>query len=241
MAMGERKKETIYSKKQIEELILGSSKTRISDVSIHKRINKMIASGELYRIGSGQYAFEKKAKLDYSLGYEASMQALDKLKGRFGKGARFIVYESTLLNLFLNHLITRPTVIVEAERDLAETAFWLLKEEGFKSVLLNPSEEENYRYNPYDGSGIIVKAMVSKAPIDGKRHRTTIEKLLVDIVCDKTLGMFYEGAEVPCMVEYILQDYAVRLDSVRNYAKRRHCLDKLIECVPQEWKGAFPD
>ena len=83
--------------------------------------------------------------------------------------------------------------------------------------------------------------MVSKSPIDNKHHKITIEKLIVDIVCDKTLNMFYEESETPYMVETILKNYAVKFDSIRNYAKRRHCLEKFIIYVPEELKGVFRD
>lgn len=241
LIMEKGNKAAIYTKEEIRAFILDSSKTKISDVAVHKRINKMIALGRLSRIGNGQYTFASKPRFDYELASSASLEALHKLDERFGKGVRFVVYESTLLNRFLNHLIARPTVIAEVEKDLAETVFWFLKENGAANVLLNPSENENYFYNPYDGSGIIVKAMVSKSPIDEKNHKITIEKLVVDIVADKTLHMFYEGAEVPRMVEDILKDYAVKLDSVRNYAKRRHCLDRFANLVPEDLKEAFYD
>ena len=234
-------KEKIYSKEELTYIILNSSKKDISDVAIHKRINKMIISGELVRVGNGQYAFTNKKKFDYSITSDASLNILNKLEERFDKSSRYIIYESTLLNIFLNHLIGRPTIIVEVEKDLVELVFWFLKEEGFKNVLLNPSENENYIYNPYDGSGIIIKTMVSKSPIYNKHHKITIEKLVVDIVIDKTLNMFYEGAEIPYMVEEILRNYAVKFDSIRNYAKRRHCLDRFIKYVPEELKGVFYD
>ena len=234
-------KEKIYSKEQIKRIILDSSKGNISDVAIHKRINKMIASGELSRVGNGQYAFYNKKKFGYLLMNNVSLEILNKLEHRFDKSSKYIVYESTILNMFLNHLIARPTVIVEVENDLVESLFWYLKEEGFKNVLLNPSENENYIYNPYDGSGVIIKTMVSKSPIDNKHHKITLEKLIVDVVCDKTLNMFFEGAEIPLMVENILMNYAVKYDSVRNYAKRRHCFEKFMKYVPDELKGSFND
>lgn len=232
-------KEKRYSKEQIKGIILNSSKGNISDVAIYKRINKMIASGELSRVGNGQYAFYNKKRFDYLLINNASLEILNKLEYRFDKSAKYIVYESNVLNMFLNHLIARPTVIVEAEKDLVESMFWFLKEEGFKNILLNPTENENYIYNPYDGSGVIIKTMVSKSPINNKRHKITLEKLVVDIVCDKTLNMFFEGAEIPLMVENILNNYAVKYDSVRNYTKRRHCFDRFMKYVPDELKGAI--
>ncbi len=66
-----------------------------------------------------------------------------------------------------------------------------------------------------------------------------IEKLLVDLVSDKTLNMFYEGAEIPLMLDEIFHCYSLKLDSVRNYAKRRHCLDKLVACLPDNMKDMF--
>lgn len=234
-------KEKLYSKEQIKNIILDSSKGNISDVAIHKRINKMISSGELSRVGNGQYVFYDKKKFDYLITNNSSLEILDKLEHGFDKSSKYIIYESTMLNMFLNHLIARPTVIVETEKDLAESMFWFLKQEGFKNVLLNPTENENYIYNPYDGSGVIIKTMVSKSPIDNKHHKITLEKLVVDIICDKTLNMFFEGAEIPLMVENILMNYAVKYDSVRNYAKRRHCFDKFMKYVPDELKGLFND
>lgn len=234
-------KEKLYSKEQIEKIILDSSREKISNVSIHKRINKMIDSGKLSRIGIGQYIFCDKKRFNYVLSNNVSLEILNKLERRFEKSSIYVVYETTILNMFLNHLIARPTIIVEVEKKLVESIFWFLKEEGFKNVLLNPSENENYIYNPYDGSGVIVKTMVSKSPIDNKHHKITLEKLVVDIVCDKTFNMFFEGAEVTNMVKDILMNYAVKFDSVRNYAKRRHCFDQFMKYVPDELKGVLDD
>lgn len=230
-------KENVYSREELINIISNDSK--LCSAAIYKRIDKMITSGELIRVGSGQYVFASKKIFDYSLTSNVSLKILNKLEKRFDRSAKYIIYESTLLNMFLNHLIGRPTIIVEVEKDLTESVFWFLKEEGFKNILLNPSENDNYMYNPYDGSGVIIKTMVSKSPIDNKHHKITIEKLLVDIVCDKILNMFYEGAEIHHMVDDILKNYAVKFDSVRNYAKRRHCFDRFIKYVPEELKESI--
>ena len=226
-------KNKIYTKEAIDKIAdVAVQINEISNAAIHKRINKMIALDGLSRVGNGQYLFNGKKKFDYDLTNAISINVFSKLNKKLDKSAKYIVYESTILNTFLNHLIGRATIIVEVEKELVESVFWFLKEEGFKNILLNPSENENYIYNPYDGSGIIIKTMVSKSPINNKHHKITIEKLVVDIICDKTLNMFFEGAEIPNMVEDILKNYAVKFDSVRNYAKRRHGLEKLICYYP---------
>lgn len=239
IAMEVKDKDNIYSRKELTEIL--SKESKLSNSGLYKRIDKMIARGELSRVGSGQYSFKHKHSFDYSVMNDISKSILEKLEKRFDKSSRYILYESSLLNVFLNHLIGRSTIILEVEKELVETIFWFLKEEGFNNVLLNPSENDNYIYNPYDGSGIIVKTMVSKAPIDNKHHKITIEKLIVDIVCDKTLNMFYEDSEIPHMVEDIVGNYNLKYDSIKNYAKRRHSLDKFLNCIPEGFKEAFYD
>ena len=230
-------KENIYSRKELTKII--SKESCLCSSAIYKRINKMIAYRELVRIANDQYVFSNKKIFDYSIVSNVSLKVFDKLKTKLDKGAKYIIYETTLLNMFLNHLIGKSTIIVEVEKELLESVFWFLKEEGFKYVLLNPAENDNYIYNSYDGSCIIIKSLISKSPIDNKSHKTTIEKLVVDIVCDKTLNMFFEGAEISYMVEEILNNYAVKFDSVRNYAKRRHSLDRFVNHVPEELKETF--
>ena len=112
---------------------------------------------------------------------------------------------------------------------------------GFKNVLLKPDENENYIYNPFNGEGVIVKSLVSKSPINKKEHKTTIEKLVVDIVTDKTINMFFEEAEKKDVVSNIFEKYALKFDSVRNYAKRRHSLDRFLDYVPVKYISLFYD
>jgi|GEM_PF-1434191 len=234
-------KEKIITKSELTNKICSGLASPISGVAIHKRINKMLKERKLARIGRGRYIEIKKHYFSYTLQRDVANDVLKVLQSHLHFTAKYVIYETSLLNLFLNHLIARSTIIVEVEKDLTHSVFWLLKDNGFSCVLLNPNSDENYFYNSYDGSGIIVKTMVSKAPIDNKNHRITIEKLMVDMVCDKTTNMFYEGAEIPNMLEDIVDSYAIKFDSVRNYAKRRHCLDRFIDHLPDEMKGLFND
>ena len=227
------------TREEMKSIVTGG--ISLSTAGEYKRINKLIELGEIFRIGNGCYAVgSKNAQIfSYELVYEMSKDIEKKIKNHFVEDLRFVIYETTMLNTFLNHLLAHPTIIVEIEKHFLETLFWFLKEEGFQNVLLNPSENENYIYNPVDGTCVIVKPLVSKSPIDNKTHRITIEKLLVDFVCDKTLNMFFEGAEMPYIFEEIFSDYILKFDTIRNYAKRRHCLEKLLSVVPDEYKKFF--
>lgn len=235
------RKDIYFSKDELISNIFDSNNSALSKAGIYKRIKKMITNKNLQRISKGMYTYTSKEEFIYKVDSAVGLKVLRILKKNYYTDSRYIVYDSNVLNMFLNHLIANNTIIIEVEKDLVESVFWCLKDNGFKNVLLNPSENENYLYNPYNGSGIIVKTMVSKAPIDNKKHRITIEKLIVDIICDETLKMFYEGAEIQTMIEEILNNYIVKYDSVRNYAKRRNCYEKLLQLLPEKVKGAFND
>ena len=234
------KKEKIiktYTKEEIEHYFLEEAGKKMNEAAIYKRINKLIDSGTLIRIGQGLYCFSDKKRYDYSLEDSLSYQVLDLLKTSFPNNLEYIIYESTILNEFLNHLLAHSVTIVEVPKNYAEDIFWKLQESGFKDVMLNPTDDERYKYNP----SIIVKNMVTKSPIRLKEHKITIEKLIVDIVCDNLLNQFYEGAERQYMIRDIFDKYAVKYDSVKNYAKRRKAFDELIKYIPKEERSYFDD
>ena len=221
----------IYTKDELAKFITKNSKIEISDVTIYKRINKMISHNELSRINNGEYIFTNKKQYSYDLTSEISKKVLSITEENFDKSTKFIVYESTILNEFLNHLIAKSTTIIEIEKNLMEQEFWLLKENGYQNVLLNPNDNENYIYNSYDGNCIIIKPLISKAPINHKEHKISIEKLIVDIICDKTTNLFYENSEIQGIFEYITKTYSFKYDTIYNYAKRRHCYEKVIKYI----------
>lgn len=239
IGMEKTEKIRTLTKEEMRNIVTGG--IAISNAATYKRINKMISDGKISRVATGQYTLDSKERFSYSLESKTANKVFNCLTKKLNKSANFIVYESTLLNLFLNHLIANSTVIVEVEKDLLEQIYWLLKDEGFKNVLLKPDENENYIYNPFNGEGVIVKSLVSKSPINKKEHKTTIEKLVVDIVIDKTINMFFEEAEKKDVVSNIFEKYAIKFDSVRNYAKRRHSLDRFLDYVPVKYISLFYD
>ena len=226
-----------YTKEEIEQYVLNEAGKEMNEAAIYKRINKLLDSGVLVRIGQGLYCFSDKRKYDYSFEEPISYQVLDVLNKSFPNNLEYIVYESTILNEFLNHLLAHSVTIIEVPKNYAEDIFWALQESGFKDVMLNPTSDERYKYNP----SIIIKNMVTKAPIKLKEHKITIEKLVVDIICDNLLNQFYEGAEKQRMIKEIFDKYAVKYDSVKNYAKRRKAFDELIKYIPKEERSYFDD
>ena len=225
-----------YTKKEIEQYVYEIAGKEMNQAAVYKRINRLIRSGAIARVGQGLYCFSDKKQYDYALETPLSRKVLNFLRVSY-PNLEFVIYESTILNEFLNHLLAHSITIVEAKKGYSENIFWKLQELGFKGVMLNPTDDERYRYDP----SIIVKNMVSKSPIQAKKNKITIEKLAVDIICDNLLNQFYQGAEKAHMIEEIFDKYALKYDSIKNYAKRRSAFDLFLKYVPEEERNHFDD
>ena len=230
-------KNTIIDNQTLYHVLNERSNHSLCRSAFYKNVAKLIESKRLLRMGKGKYVFSSAHNFRYTLECDLSNQVLATMKSCFDDRIPYVVYESTLLNRFLNHLIAHPTVIVEAPKAYVDDLFWTLKASGYKDVLVDPSDDDRYRYEPR----IIIKTMVSKAPINGKEHAITAEKLIVDIVCDKVLKQFYESSEIPTMIESLFEQNSVRIDTVRTYAKRRNAYALLLQCLSSGDKHRFND
>ena len=227
-------KELRLSKPVLSKRIQQEAGKKMNDSSFFARLQKKTKAGELVRVGKGLYAPSNLPVFDYELFLPVAQEVHSFLMKEFWGRVDFAVYETTLLNRFLNHLLAIGTTIVDAPRRDAQIIFYELQDHGFQNVLLNPTEEENFRYNMHDNRTIIVKSTSSRSPIDKKRGMILLEKLLVDIVFDKRLHYFFEGAEIGPMVEEITTSYSLDYAKVRTYAKRRGCYELLLRYIPEE-------
>jgi hypothetical protein len=89
---------------------------------------------------------------------------------------------------------------------------------------------------------IVVKRLVSEAPVTKVDDVTVprLEKILVDIVRDKNLFGFLEGAETYHIYKSATDRYHVQLDTLLRYASRRGVKDDVVMILRQitgnEWQ-----
>ncbi len=229
----------IYSTEDLMNLILKSN-PKYKSSSLYNKIEEMENNGEIIRIGKAQYIFAKRKSFNNEIEGNIAKKVDKLMKNNYSSNFEYVIYETaTALNQFLNHLINRNVVILEVDKFFLDHVFNTLKYAGYKSILMNPSKEDVFRYIEEDS--IILLPLISKSPIDKKNKRTTIEKLAIDMICSTTLNCFYEGAELPDIIKDILFNYKVRYDTLKNYAKRRHALDKLKLLVPKTMEMMFND
>ena len=99
--------------------------------------------------------------------YEPSYSDLAReLKNKVGQQfpyIRFTVFETVLMNEFLNHLIAQNTVFLQIDKDINLFIFRYLQEAGYQRLLYKPSKKNLDLYWAKDS--IIIMDLVSKAPL----------------------------------------------------------------------------
>lgn len=134
------------------------------------------------------------------------------------------------------HQSNKHFILVEVEKDSAESVFLSLKEQNNK-VFLNPNLEMLEQYISNITQPIIIKFLVSESPLQKiKKYKTiTLEKVLVDIYCDEDLFFFYQGKEKRNIFNNAYEKYTINNTKLLRYASRRgrkeeikNYLDKII-------------
>jgi hypothetical protein len=176
--------------------------------------------GVLNRIGRGKFTFNE-GKI-YLPEISSKIKSIYyKLKKQFPY-LTICLWHTSVFNEFMIHQPGRFYIIIEAERESIESVFFFLKETQY-SVFLDPSRDIIDRYISEMNETLIVKTLVSEAPlqnIEGVKT-TTIEKMLVDIFCDDVIFSAQQGSEMRSIFNDAYKKYIVNENRILRYADRR--------------------
>lgn len=128
--------------------------------------------------------------------------------------------------------------ILEVEKEVMESVFYALKEQG-KEVFLDPSEEIISKYVMDSKEPIIISRLTTEAPTQQVENISTVtlEKILVDLFCDEKLFGTYQGAELERIYRSAFEKYTVSNSKLLRYANRRNKkndIEQLIEKITKE-------
>src|SRR5690606_1168400 len=133
-----------------------------SDNTINMYLSKLKKEGIINAPSRGIY------ELDSSTPFQPNISTT--LKRIFNKIKRefpyisFCVWDTVWLNDFMRHQPVKHYIIVEVEKDAAESLFTCLTE-TIKNVFFNPDEEMFNRYIHNHDGVLIVKNMVAESPL----------------------------------------------------------------------------
>jgi len=176
--------------------------------------------GVLQRVGRGLYTLGEEI-----IFYPEITNSIKSLYKRINKDfpfANFCIWHTSSLNKFMRHQPARFQLMLDVERDASESVFYFIKE-IYPNVFLNPNEEIYNKYISGKKDCIIISNLVSEAPtqeIYGVKT-ATIEKILVDIYCDKIIYSTFQGYEMKNIFYNAFNNYTININTLLRYAQRR--------------------
>ena len=216
---------------------LKSLKSGLSESSYHWAISGLVRDGALIREGYDSYALPSDSpREEYFPVYSDTVNELIRLVDDRYPHVLFTVFETVLMNEFLNHLIAQNSIFIQVEKESSIYIFRFLQEHGYQNVMYKPSKKEFALY--WSKDCIIVTDMVSEAPLrTDQPHAIMLEKMLVDMLADKLILTTYSKAEYQDVIEKAQSRY--RLDKVRmlRYSRRRNRRDTMKIYL----EGSLPD
>ena len=188
------------------------------------QVSELVKAGSLTRVANGLFAMSNKRTYLPELSQQA--KTVSKYLYEQFPLLTFCLYESSHISPLQHHLAYTNTIFVETAREGKETVFHSLTDK-YKQVFLSPTQKEMDLYLDPNKQNIFVKPLVSEAPLQGKTTIKVpkIEKLLVDIYCDKDF-FYLQGAEYDYIWENAFSLYNINTSTLLRYATRRGVKDE---------------
>jgi len=178
--------------------------------------------GILHRVSRGIYSLSPKEKKQYTPEVNRSIKNLAGIVQNTFPYIDTCVWSTKWVNEFMLHQPGRFYTILEIEKDAMESVFYELSNQR-KEVFLDPSEEIINKYIINAKEPIIITRLITEAPTSKTNNviTTTLEKMLVDLICDPDLYGTYQGAEMKRIYNTAFERYHVNESKMLRYASRR--------------------
>ena len=193
-----------------------------SEAAINLALNLMLKNGELIKESWGTYLLPRQKKRHFIPVPDKEIRDIHQLLKDAFPYTDICVWNPQIIVPFMQHIPNLNLLMVEVERIGMEPTFHLLQEKvSDRRVVFNPSSEDYARYVPGFPS-IIVKPLVSQAPLInfGGINMPSLEKVMVDITGDVAFS-FAQGAELYSIFENLLSSFVVNYKALYRYADRR--------------------
>lgn len=222
-------------------------------------MNTMVTISELQRVGMYPMAISrsvKKQKLgNYGYGFyqahpnvltfdeDTVMAQIHTLLKSFPLPPKNVIFCSSSLNFCINQQISSPTYLVEVEKEYLFSVFESLKSIfPNRVVLFRPNQEDKLNY--WRPGAIYIIELFKRSPLD-PNGRMSIEKLVVDLLCDEDLYSFYSGIDIEYALDTLCSRYVINYRTLFAYASRKGkrdlVLKRIRQYIPSEILGIVED
>jgi hypothetical protein len=191
----------------------------------------------------GIYALADVRRRPFVPFFDKEMQDLESVVRENFRFVRFCVWSSSDIKRFSHYVVNLDVIYVDVEREAVEPVFaFLLNANTERRVFLNPSNDD-YTYYIYGKPAIVVRTLVSEAPViaySGDSNRLSLEKLLVDIAVDKDFVSFHDYESLR-FYRNAMDACIVNETKLLRYAKRRGCREKIKDIFDTALKNEILD
>ena len=193
----------------------------LNDSTFRWRIHQLKAKKIITPITQDLFTLSSKPEFKPVSG-EFERKISSKVEKQF-PGLKYCIWSTKSVNEFMLHLPGTFITILQVEKDALEPVFEFLKSNNKGTVYFQPNEKEIDRYIFEAELPIILQSLISKAPTQkvGKIVTITIEKMIVDLFCEKYLFVAYQGSELIHINNNAYERYAVNFTTLLHYARRR--------------------
>jgi len=218
-----------FKTKDLSEYLSG--KIDVSQKMLSWHLRKLVDQEKIFRIGKGVYTIKPKAFFR-PIPNALSIQLYKKLKAAYPL-LDFCIYNGEILSDLQHHLSYNNNIYIETERDATETIFHFVQD-IHKRCFLSPKEDMMSDYVHLDKKAFIVKPLISESPIQEVNgiKVPSIEKLLVDIQCDRDF-YYLQGQETLYMMQHAFTNYNVNVGLLLRYASRRNIKSKIEKYIQE--------
>lgn len=136
---------------------------------------------------------------------------------------RQCIWSTKAINEFMLHIPGRYITVLQVDEDALEPVYEFLKEQKYSNVYIQPEEKEIDRYIYESDTAIILQSLITKSPTQKIKTITsiTIEKMIVDLYCEKKLYSAFQGGELVHIINNAYNRYSIDFTKLFGYAKRR--------------------
>jgi hypothetical protein len=158
----------------------------------------------------------------------------------------FSIWSTQWLSDYMLHQPMSHIILVDVDPDASSAVFSKLKDKWRSTkVLYRPTGEEFDRYAVGVQNIVIVKDLISEAPIEKVDGISIpmLEKVIVDIFTEKNIFAAFNGRELSIIFNELDSKYLISRTKLLRYARRRSA-QKLLEQLkisPNEAHGAIID
>ena len=208
-----------------------SHEPELKDSTLRWRVSDLKNKGVVTAIGQGIYSLQSKPLWHPRISSPVTA-VYKKLLKQYNK-LNFTIWSTAWLNDFTNLQAFHYLVIIQVEKDYAEAAFEFLKEKGFQNLYYKPDKKEVNYYFGEANETYVVTTLISKSPLQTveKIKIPRLEKILVDLFCDKNILNGFQGSELKNIYSKAFNNYAINTTVLINYARRRAREKELSEYV----------